>query len=220
MVNEASEYPQLAKSIFYWLNYQKSVSRSDVLLENAIRFPLAEFIERRYMEKVNLEAHHPIYEGLRLDFCYKINSQQRNIEVKYLHDYSDRKAEFKRFFDDLVRLSLLDGINFFILCGPWELYHNKIIKEITTIDKNAIPQDGGKRPVKKDNKFGKILPLSRLGSVIDFNPFEFYSYVGSIENEERKIPDSLKKIHVCLVAKEDDRKNRSQVVYIWKVSKE
>lgn len=219
-MEEAGEYPQLAKSIFFWLNYQKTVSRSDVLLESAIRFPLAEFIERRYKVAVDLEAHHPYFDRLRVDFSYRISERIRYVEVKYLHDYSDREAEFKRYFDDLVRLALLDGINYFILCGPRDLYENKILKERIVIDEKKIPQDTDKRPIGNvtDNKFEKILPLHELGGEIDFNPFEFYPYIGPCDIENRQIPHKLENVHVRLVAQEDDKGNSSQVVYIWRVT--
>ena len=217
---DANEYPQLAKSIFYWLNYQNSVSRSDVLLESAIRFPLAEFIERRYKVVVDLEASHPDFDRLRMDFCYTIDHQRRNIEVKYLHDYSDREAEFKRYFDDLVRLALLDGVNYFILCGPRDLYHTKVLKERRRIKKNGIPQDGGERPLEiiGDNKFEMILPLSDLGSELEFNPFDYYHFVGDKDKMIRRIPERLVKVRTQLVAQEDDENIGNQVVYIWRVS--
>lgn len=217
----ASEYPQLAKSIYHWLNYQKSVSRSDVLLESAIRFPLAEFIERRLKATVDLESSHPVFDRLRVDFSYVID-KRRNVEVKFLHDYSDREAEFKRFFDDLVRLALLDGINYFILCGSRDLYRDKILKERKHIEINRIPQDSDERPIEDlaDNKFKKILAFSQLGSETVFNPFDFYNYIGSHNKNDRVIPDALNKVNVCLVAKEDDENDGSQVVYIWKVTRQ
>lgn len=219
---EAGEYPQLAKSIYYWLNYQKSVSRSDILLESAIRFPLAEFIERRCKVVVDLETHHPDFDRLRMDFSYLLGKQKRHIEVKFLHDYSNREAEFKRFFDDLVRLALLDGVNYFILCGPRELYHDKILKERRLIEKNKIPLDGDKRPVEDsvDYNFEEILPLYDLGDDVDFNPFEYYNYVGPRDIQNRQIPDKLSNVHVCLVAKEDDDNEGSQVVYIWRITQQ
>ena len=118
-MREAGEYSQFARSLFHWLNYHSSVSRSDILLESAIRFPLTEFIEQRCQVPVQLEFKHPEFDRLRIDFVYTVSNQKRNIEVKFLHDYSNREAEFKRNFDDWVRLALLDGFNYFILCGSW-----------------------------------------------------------------------------------------------------
>ena len=176
------------------------------MLESAIRFPLAEFIERRCKVLVDLEAHHPDFDRLRMDFSYLLEKQKRHIEVKFLHDYSNREAEFKRFFDDLVRLALLDGINYFILCGPRELYHDKSLKKRRQIEKNKIPQDGDERPVEVavEYNFEEILPLYNLGDDVDFNPFEYYNYIGTRDIQNRQIPDRLNNVHVRLVAKEDD----------------
>lgn len=215
----AGEYPQLARSIYYWLNYHSSVSRSDVLLESCIRFPLAEFIERRYKTEVNLEVNHPDFDRLRLDFTYKIADIQRNIEVKFLHDYTDRNEEQKRFFDDLVRLALLDGINYFILCGSWDLYHNKIVKGAIQIQDKKIPLQDEDRPLA-DNIFNQILPLNNEGEVVEFIPMEFWNYIGGKKNEgnpNRMIPDRLKAVRVVLVSKVDNKDEGSQVVYIWQV---
>lgn len=221
ILSEAGEYPQLAKCIFYWLNYHSSVSNSDVLLESAVRFPLAEFIERRLQVPVELESRHPDYDRLRVDFCYYVNGLKRNIELKFLHDYSDREAEFKRFFDDLVRLALLEGTNYFILCGSQSLYHSKILKEQITFQEKRIPSDGEQRPLET-SKFEAIMPLEKKGSYIDFNPHELYGYIGDAKKENnpnRQIPEVLQAIRVQLVAKEDTDVEGSQVVYIWKVNK-
>lgn len=216
---EAGEHQQLAKCIYYWLNYHSSVSRTDTLLESAIRFPLSEFIERRYKAAVDLECSHPHYPSLRLDFCYTI-SKRRSVEVKFLHDYTDREDEFKRFFDDLVRLALIeDSINYFILCGSRDLFQNKILKEMMQIEKDNIPFDGGPRPVIM-NKFDVILPLREVGQFVKFNPFHFYDYVGGKkqkENLEKRIPEHLQQVSVQMVAKEDDESAGNQVVYIWRV---
>ena len=221
ILSEAGEYPQLAKSIFHWLNYHSSVSCSDVLLESAVRFPLAEFIERRLQVPIELETRHPDYDRLRVDFCYYVNDLKRNIELKFLHDYSDREAEFKRFFDDLVRLALLDGTNYFILCGSQSLYHSKILKEQISFQDKRIPTDGEQRSSEK-SRFEAIMPLETKGDYIDFNPHNLYGYIGDAKKDKspnRQIPKALQTIRVQLVAKEETDVEGSQVVYIWKVTK-
>ena len=218
---EAGEYPQLAKCIFYWLNYHSSVSNSDVLLESAVRFPLAEFIERRLQVPVVLESRHPDFDRLRVDFCYSVNGVKRNIELKFLHDYSDREAEFKRFFDDIVRLALLDGTNYFILCGSQSLYRSKILKEQMTFQEKRIPIDGEQRIVKR-SRFEAILALAKEGCVAEFNPHDMYGYIGEAKNEykqSRQIPQELQNVHTQLVAKEDTEVEGSQVVYIWRITR-
>ena len=216
----AGEHQQLARSIYFWLNYHSSVSSSDTLLESAVRFPLVEFIERRYGVPVQLECGHPDFDRLRIDFSYTISSVTRNVELKFLHDYSDRNDEFKRFFDDLVRLALLNGdINYFILCGSWDLYHKKILKEMMPIDKHNIPTEGQTRPVA-ENKFNVILPLNKVDEEVVFEPKTLFEYIGGEKNkdkQERLIPERLKRVNVKMVAKVDDETYGSQVVYIWRV---
>lgn len=219
-ITEAGEHQQLARCIYFWLNYHSTVSKSDTLLESAVRFPLVEYIERRCGEQVKLEVGHPDFDRLRIDFSYAVSGITRNIELKYLHDYSDRDDEFKRFFDDLVRLAILEGsINYFILCGSWDLYHKKILKDLRPVTKGHIPNDSQERPIY-DNKFKDILPLNEIGEEISFEPNAFFGYVGGKKNDvkpERQIPIRINAINVKMVAKADDMTNGSQVVYIWRV---
>ena len=49
------EVTRLANAIYYWLNYQHSISRSDILLESSVRYPLVEFVERQLQIEVKLE---------------------------------------------------------------------------------------------------------------------------------------------------------------------
>ena len=222
------EFDNIAEVIYYWLNYHNTVSRSKVLIESSIRYPFTEYLERRLGADVFLEVSHPVFKGLHYDFMYKIGEKQRNIELKYLHDYSDRVTEFKRYFDDLVRLAVLPGANFFILCGDRYLYENKIKKEYTPImrgEKGNIPVEGesDKRFTSnptKVNDFSRLLPLEIINNPVSFCPLEFWPYVGGKDNEDkenRQIPIGLKGITTKLIAKLDDENKGSQVVYIWQV---
>lgn len=222
------EFDGIAEIIYYWLNYHNTVSKSNVLIESSIRYPLTEYLERRLGTEVYLEEPHPIFSGLHYDFKYKCGNIQRNIELKYLHDYSNRSAEFKRYFDDLVRLAVLKGINCFVLCGERNLFENKIKKEytpITKVDKGIIPVEGecDKRFTKTASKecdFSRLLPLFNVGGVVSFCPLDTCHYVGGPDNKEkpnRQIPNDLKHIQTRLIAKQDDENRGSQVVYIWEV---
>lgn len=224
------EFDGIAETVFYWLNYHYIVSKSNVLIESSIRFPLTEYIERRLGKKVVLEAEHPVFQGLHYDFNYKIGNIQRNIELKYLHDYSDREAEYKRYFDDIVRLAVLEGKNYFILCGERDLYDNKIMKEYTPIekdDKGSIPVDGGSVvrftiDPKKDRDFSRLLPLNNVGDIVSFCPFDFWPYVGgkdNIDKSNRQIPSTLMQIQTKLITKQNDESIGSLVVYIWEVNR-
>ncbi len=108
------EIQKLARSIYYWLNYVETVSKSQLLLESSVRYPLAEYIERQVRAIVSLEVPHPLFSGHNLDFVYKKDKNQRNIELKYLHEYSNDTNERQRIFNDLIRLAVLKDNGYFI----------------------------------------------------------------------------------------------------------
>lgn len=210
----------ISQSIFYWLNYNNTVSMSDILVESSIRFPLAECLERRIKAQVQLEVEHPVFTGLRIDFLFEEGGAKHYIELKYLHEYSDRSDEQKRFFDDIVRLAVLEGSNFFILCGNRELYETRIKKYSLPPKKGQIPENNGAiiRPAE-ETIYPKWLPLDNFDDPQKFKPHDYYTYIGGKKcehKEDRQIKDSLE-IQTRLIAKQDDANRGSQVVYIWEV---
>ena len=206
----------IAQSIYYWLNYNNTVSKSNILIESSIRFPLAECVERRIGSKVDLEVDHKLFDGLKVDFYYK-DYKEHYIELKYLHDYSNNAQERKRFFDDLIRLAALDGDNYFILCGSREYLENRIKRYLPPI-KN--PNDMSAKREAKETDFPKWLAFDNLYEPQTFCPKDFWDYVGGSKRQndaDRKIPDNIKEVRTILVAKQDDESKGSQVVYIWEV---
>ena len=207
----------IAQSIFYWLNYNKTVSKSNLLLESSVRFPLVECLERRLGALVKLEADHDKYEGLKIDFRYNLYGKNHYIELKFLHDYSNNSQEQKRYFDDLVRLAVLEGDNYFILCGSRKYLENRI--------KQYLPDVKDPRDMLKERKasatiYPEWFMFKDIDTIQHFSPANYWSYVGSKKHEgdeDRKIPDTLKEIETKLIAKQDDESKGSQVVYIWQV---
>lgn len=207
----------LAQSIFYWLNYNNTVSKTYILLESSVRFPLAECLERRIGAKVELEVDHLLYSGLKVDFRYTLNNKSHYIELKFLHDYSNSTQEQKRYFDDLVRLAILGGNNYFILCGSREYLENRIKRYLPAV---KSPDEIQKPRTPKDTVYPHWLNFIDINSDHRFIPTEFYNYVGSQKHEtdaERQIPSWMSEIRTVLIAKQDDESKGSQVVYVWKV---
>lgn len=206
----------LAQSIYYWLNYNNTVSKSSILIESSVRYPLAECIERRIGTKVDLEVDHKVFDGLKVDFYYKYH-KEHYIELKYLHDYSNNAHERKRYFDDLIRLATLEGENYFILCGSREYLENRIKRFLPPI-KN--PKDMSEKREAKETDFPKWLAFDKLYEPQTFCPTDFWDYVGGTKSQndsDRKIPNTIKAVRTLLVAKQDDEDKGSQVVYIWEV---
>lgn len=129
----------LGEAIYSWLNYISYTSDSNVLAESSVRYPLAEFIERRLQKPVTLEFNHPCVPqpptGHKrcIDFVFskigenivnakknEIGEERVYIELKYVSKSYKDSNEIQRVFNDLVRLALVSTETnecYFILCG-------------------------------------------------------------------------------------------------------
>lgn len=210
-----TEIQQLAQSIYHWLNYVDSVSKSQLLLESSVRYPLAEYVERQVQAKVTLEDPHPRFDGHFLDFVYKKNKGLRNIELKYLHEFSNDTSERQRIFNDLIRLAVLKAKGFFVLCGN-KLDFNNIIAYIPESLNGKNMPDGRTVRFKRRNDFSKWLPLEYSKEPITIHTASFPKYIRRFEKYYGFFPDELETVRVQLAAKCDG--GGSQVVYIWRVS--
>ncbi|MBQ6722963.1 MAG: hypothetical protein IJQ84_00400 [Paludibacteraceae bacterium] len=73
---------ELAKTVYYWLNYINSVSRTELLLESSLRYPISEFTERRLHQNCFLEIQHPHFETRPMDFVWLENVNIANFDPK------------------------------------------------------------------------------------------------------------------------------------------
>lgn len=121
----------MMKPIHHWLNYMCKVSRVDLLAEDAIKFPLMEYIERNLpIERGQLECNYKellaedIYNmDKSVDIMWEDSDTEYLIELKYVKN--DTKAKKQHYFNDLVRLSLALKLKngkkkrrcFFVVCG-------------------------------------------------------------------------------------------------------
>ena len=165
---------QLGEAVYSWLNYMSYVSESNVLAESSIRYPLAEFIERRLQRPVTLEFYHPCVHqppsGHKrcIDFVFskikrendndkdnkilntldnKIGEERVYIELKYISENFKNTNEKQRVFNDLVRLALVSSKTndcYFILCGGNEDFC-QIIKGLREIKDGKIPTSTEKK---------------------------------------------------------------------------
>lgn len=122
--NENTFEEGLANAIFHWMNYVCSCGNANIIEEHSIRYPLAEFFERKHKAEVSLEQSVKDLKKKRYDFFYRLSSGENNkelqgfIEVKLLKDKTSSEQEINRFFADLVRLAIAEGDNnYFILFG-------------------------------------------------------------------------------------------------------
>lgn len=148
---------QLGEAIFSWLNYMSYTADSNVLAESSVRYPLAEYIERKLHKKVLLEFKHPVVpqpdkgHPRMIDFVFSKNDETINetigdnriyMELKYLNSRYQNSNEQQRVFNDIVRLALVSTPTnecYFILCGPTDDFETYIKGEASIQINNNKP---------------------------------------------------------------------------------
>lgn len=209
-----TEMQMLARSIYHWLNYVETVSKSQLLLESSVRYPLAEYIERQVLAEVFLEQAHPQFDGHLIDFVYIKDKHQRNIELKFLHEYSNNTNERQRIFNDLIRLAVLKDKGYFILCGGQIDFNNIIAFTPGAVDGKNIPDSSTKRH-RRRNDFSKWLPLEYSKEPLTFRTSDYPKYIERFSAYYHFFPEGLEDVNVQLAAKSDGY--GSLIVYIWRV---
>ena len=206
------EVTRLANAIYYWLNYQHSISRSDILLESSVRYPLVEFVERQLQIEVKLEKLYNDLGKRRVDFSFPIRGKDCNIELKFLSKYTSSDNQHQLIFNDLMRLSILEGDSFFILCGKLEHFQKKFKYMPIKAEPGNIPGTDYSQK-EPDTEFAEWFPFDSYRPKI-LNVSELQR-LASFEADYRAIHDQVKVIKVELVACSDNQ--CPQVVYVWKV---
>lgn len=117
------------KTIFYWLNYQKSISNSNLLCESYMKIPLAECLERKLKAQVMTEVPHPCFSSRNIDLAYQnaIGNRKGYIELKYVRKNSAYSREHQRIMNDLFRLHLAgkknaNTTNYFVVAGEVDVF--------------------------------------------------------------------------------------------------
>lgn len=122
MINDV-ELAKMSQAIKLRLSYYEAISYAKVLAESSIRYPVAEYLERRLSYKnLELEYSNPIFLRKRCDLYVErgagANMEKIVFEFKYVRDTTS--GLFQDYFDDILRLHYLhnDGMQaLFIVCG-------------------------------------------------------------------------------------------------------
>lgn len=161
----------MMRTVHYWLNYMSRVSRIDLLAEDAIKFPLLEYIERNVsINKGQTEQNYDEFltKGFFntdkfIDISFKDEKTEYFIELKYVKN--DTKAKNQLYFNDLVRLSLALRVNnssknrrcFLVVCGKATEFKEKFHGRKTQGDMSGGDFVNNKRGRKPTNPFAKWL---------------------------------------------------------------
>lgn len=118
----------LSQAIYLKLSYYQAVSYANVLAESSIRYPVAEYLERRlFYNQIVLEYPNPVFKKRRCDLYVNKGSADETIfEFKYVRDTTS--YEFQDYFDDIIRLHYLHLIgiqSLFVVCGNTLNYNNQ-----------------------------------------------------------------------------------------------
>lgn len=134
-MNKEIKYPEMAAAVIWWLNYLNAIGRGYVINENAIKYPVAEYLEKSIIEKkkIQLERNHPILWKRKIDVCYEKNGEEIAFEFKYIKEGSTvKQSERQRVFNDLMRLHyfLAGGGSkaYFLICGNKTEFKNSFMK--------------------------------------------------------------------------------------------
>lgn len=234
----------LGNAILYWLNYVAITSENaDILAESSVRYPLAEYIERRIKKDVALEYNHPLNTRKRIDFMFprdkdeqapKIGSGRTYIELKYARKNTAQNNEIQRIFDDLARLSLVSENNacYFIMCGSTTnfqcYFEGKGInyEEIISSGKIILPEysTGNNRGAKSGTDYQRWFEFEfgNGGKIIDMNLQENKKFADDFK--EKFSIGELNNIKTELIYIEPKTDNDSQTIFgpqkvaIWQVS--
>lgn len=177
---------QLANAVQWWMSYVSAVGRSYVLAESSIKYPLAEYLERSNLNKIELEFGHPKLSKKRFDLHYEdAKNCKTAIEFKFIKNGSTRDTnEKKRVFNDLMRLHLYledDKKGYFLICGAQSDFFKDFFRLLTKPAKST-----------KDNPY--ITEDKSVKKVINLRSKGFYSqwFSFDIKNPEKHINLQIK----------------------------
>lgn len=192
------------KTIFYWLNYQKSISTSNLLCESYMKIPLVECLERKLKAQVKTEVPHPCFSSRSVDLAYQnaIAGRKGYIELKYIRKNTAYNNEHQRIMNDLFRLYLagkekVDTANYFVVADEAEDFDSCF----------------------KNTGFAEYFPWEddEYAKRTDYQEYwEEFCKVYKYENE----PESLKKFKIQFVAlypDDESKENVSMKVCAWRI---
>jgi hypothetical protein len=140
MVNEVVCLRTIGQSVLLLSSFISNNSKTKLLAESFLRFPIVECLERRFNAKdILLEIPHPFFISRRVDIGWNLNEKQCLMELKYISPTNTGSEAFLRIFYDIIRLaySSLEQIeSYFLLCGKADDFI-KIFKSATIPTKNS-----------------------------------------------------------------------------------
>lgn len=156
------EIAQLSQAINLRLSYYETISFANILAESSIRYPVAEYLERRLSYKnIVLEYTNPTFKRRRCDLYVERKGQETIFEFKYVRDTT--ASLFQDYFDDILRLHYLhaDGIQtLFVVCGS-PVNFNSQFRTIKTRTTALVGKKG-----RASGPFSKVLSFSTNAPVI------------------------------------------------------
>ena len=152
-----TELATLSQAVFLRLSYFQAISYANILAESSIRYPVAEYLERRlFCDRMVLEFSNPIFKKRRCDLYVEKGAADKAIfEFKYVRD--NTSYEFQDYFDDILRLHYLHLIgiqSLFVVCGDALNFNN----QFRSIKKRSKLL--GNKKSRPSGKFSQVLSFS------------------------------------------------------------
>ncbi|MBO4654849.1 MAG: hypothetical protein J5644_04830 [Bacteroidales bacterium] len=210
----------LAISIQSWLNYINTISLSNVLAESSVRYPLADFLERRGGYKIILEKVHPKLKDRQIDFTIETEDGKSYVELKVVRNNTRTTAEKQRVFNDLIRLALLAEGNvdcYFIMCGKSDSFVGDF-KSISKSTGKIQPRGKNARKPLPKGDYAKWFPFV-IDKSKDVNRCNYKKWFDAFEKEYKYQIKDFDTFFVNLQTIQPQGEMQSQTVAIWRITR-
>lgn len=115
-------------AVEHWLGFQDKIGRSFMMNEDALKYPLADYLVNEGgfdLNAISLEIPHPNFSNRLMDLAVSdLNNQSQlkhSVELKLAKSTTRNQSERQRVFDDLMRLHLANLVSndkcYFIISG-------------------------------------------------------------------------------------------------------
>ncbi len=139
----------MGAAIAHWLGFQDKIGRSFMMNEDALKYPLADYLVNAGntdVETIKFEYPHPNFSSRQVDLAI-INNTTKEInnmfELKLAKQITRDTSEKQRIFDDLMRLYLASLVTtskcYFIIVGKSVNFEENFRKlEVSKADKTSF----------------------------------------------------------------------------------
>ena len=166
-------------AVEHWLGFQDKIGRSFMMNEDALKYPLADYLVNEggfNSNAISLEIPHPFFSNRLMDLAVSDSNNQsqlkHSVELKLAKSTTRNQSERQRIFDDLMRLHLANLVSndkcYFIISGK-TVHFQRDFKNYTLNGANFYSNWFSFS--KGQSKSFNVLPETNLGYLNLYNSF-------------------------------------------------